>query len=67
MKARFYNDHDFLPTQEEEEEELLEIWESGTSDQRKEFERDLEAEDPELFQHFRDNVLVNHPEYDSSR
>ena len=65
MKARFYNDHDFLPTQEEEE--LLEIWESGTSDQRKEFERDLEAEDPELFQHFRDNVLVNHPEYDSSR
>ena len=64
MKARFYNDHDFLPTIEEEEEDLLWIWEN--SNNRKKFERDLEAEDPELFRHFRDNVLVNHPEYNSS-
>ncbi|SEL00093.1 hypothetical protein SAMN05216439_1780 [Methanobrevibacter gottschalkii] len=62
MKARFYNDHEFLPTQEEET--LLEVWEMGTPDQRKEFERDLEAEDSKAFQHFRDNVLVNHPEYE---
>lgn len=65
MKARFYNDHEFLPTIEEEEEDLLWIWEN--SNNRKKFERDLEAEDPELFQHFRDNVLVNHPEYNSSK
>ena len=64
MKARFYNDHEFLPTIEEEEEDLLWIWEN--SNNRKKFERDLEAEDPELFRHFRDNVLVNHPEYNSS-
>lgn len=63
MRARFYNDHEFLPTIEEEEEDLLWIWEN--SKDRKKFERDLEAEDPELFQHFRDNVLVNHPEYNS--
>lgn len=63
MKARFYNDHEFLPTIEEEED-LLWIWEN--SNNRKKFERDLEAEDPELFRHFRDNVLVNHPEYNSS-
>ncbi|MDO5827709.1 MAG: hypothetical protein Q4Q19_05565 [Methanobrevibacter sp.] len=62
MKARFYNDHEFLPTIEEED--LLWIWEN--SNNRKKFERDLEAEDPELFRHFRDNVLVNHPEYNSS-
>ena len=61
--ARFYNDHDFLPTIEEEEEELLDIWESGTPAQRREFERYLEAEETELFQHFHDDVLVNHPEY----
>ena len=60
--ARFYNDHDFLPTIEEEEE-LLDIWESGTPAQRREFERYLEAEETELFQHFHDDVLVNHPEY----
>ena len=59
--ARFYNDHDFLPTIEEEE--LLDIWESGTPAQRREFERYLEAEETELFQHFHDDVLVNHPEY----
>ena len=63
MKARFYNDHDFLPTIEEKEEELLDIWESGTPAQRKEFEKYLEAEETELFYHFRDNVLVNHPKY----
>lgn len=63
MKDRFYNDHDFLPSIEEEIELTLELWESGTPSQRKEFERDLEAEEPELFQHFRDNVLANHPEY----
>ena len=63
MKARFYNDQEFLPTIEEEEEELLDIWESSTSVQRKEFEKYLEVEETEFFQHFRDNVLVNHPEY----
>ena len=63
MQRGFGDETEFLPTVEEEEELILELWESGTPSQRKEFERDLEAEEPELFQHFRDNVLVNHPEY----
>ena len=64
MKLRFYNDHEFLPTIEEQEEDLLWIWENA--DDRKQCERELEADDPELFKHFRDNVLVNHQEYNSS-
>lgn len=64
MKARFYNDHEFLPSIKEKEEDLLWVWENCYD--RKKFERDLEAKDPKLFQHFRDNVLVNHPEYNSS-
>ena len=60
--ARLYNDQEFLPTLKEEE--LLDIWEGGTPAQRKEFERDLEAEEPELFRHFRDHILVKHPEYE---
>ncbi|WP_407422325.1 hypothetical protein [Methanobrevibacter sp.] len=61
--ARFYNDQEFLHSQEEIEKDWLWIWEN--SNDRKKFERDLEAEDPKAFQHFRDNVLVNHPEYNS--
>lgn len=61
MNARFYNDDDFLPTLEDIEKNWLWIWENARN--RKEFERDLEAEDSEAFKHFRDNVLVNHPEY----
>ncbi len=63
MQRGFGDETEFLPTVEEEIELIRELWESGTPSQRKEFERDLEAEEPELFQHFRDNVLVNHPEY----
>lgn len=45
------------------EEELLDIWISGTSAQRKEFDKYLEVEEAEMFQHFHDDILVNHPEY----
>lgn len=60
---RFYNDDSFLPTIEEKEANLLEFWEMGNESERKEFEREFEADDPEAFKHFRDNVLVNHPDY----
>lgn len=63
MKARLYNDHEFLPTQEEKEETLLEVWEMIDPSQRKNYESELETRDPVAFRHFRDNVLVNHPEY----
>ena len=63
MSVRFYNDHDFLPTLKEEEDELLDIWEGGTPAQRKEFEEYLEAEENELFNHFKKDILLNHPEY----
>lgn len=65
MKGKFGGGMEFLQTIEEEEKDLLWIWEN--SNNRKKFERDLEAEDSELFQHFRDNVLINHPEYNSSK
>lgn len=60
MKYRLGGGMEFLQTQEEKEKQLLELWESGTPAQRKQFERDLEADDSESFYHFRDNVLVNH-------
>lgn len=62
--ARFYNDHDFLPSLEERENNWIEAWENGRKDSRKEFEEYLEAEDPESFKHFRDHFLINHPEYE---
>ena len=58
---KFENDQDFLPTIEEEE--LLDIWEGGTPAQRKEFEKYLEAEESELFKHFKEDILVKHPKY----
>ena len=63
ISARFYNDHEFLPTLEEKEKIWIEAWENGRKDGRKEFEEYLEVEYPEAFQHFRDNFLLNHPEY----
>lgn len=54
---------EFLPTQEDKEETLLEVWEMIDPSQRKNFETDLKARDASIFQHFHDNVLVNHPEY----
>ena len=54
---------EFLPTQEDEENTLLEVWEIIDASQRKNFEADLKVRDPVAFQHFHDNVLVNHPEY----
>ena len=63
MVARFYNDHDFLPTQEDIEKLWMEVWEFIDATQRKNYESELENRDPVAFQHFRDNVLVNHPEY----
>ena len=54
---------EFLPTQEDKEETLLEIWEMINPSQRKNFEADLKARDAGVFQHFHDHVLVNHPEY----
>ena len=54
---------EFLPTQMDKEETLLEVWEMIDPSQRKNFEADLKAKDPVAFQHFHDNVLVNHPEY----
>lgn len=56
---------EFIPTIEKEEEELLDIWKSGTPAQRKEFEKYLEAEETELFQQFKKDILINHPEYQS--
>ena len=57
--ARFYNDHEFLPTLEERERIWIEAWENG----RKEFEKYLEDKNPTDFKHFRDKFLINHPEY----
>ena len=54
---------EYLPSIKEEEEELLDIWEGGTPAQRKEFEKYLEAEESELFKHFKKDILVKHPEY----
>lgn len=61
---RFGGGMEFLPTLEEELEELLDLWERGTPAKRKQFERDLEVHEPELFSHFKNDVLVNHPEYE---
>ena len=52
---------EFLPTIEDYEKNWLWIWENA--EDRKQFEEEFQAEDPKAFQHFRDNVLVNHPEY----
>ncbi|WP_296884742.1 hypothetical protein [uncultured Methanobrevibacter sp.] len=60
---RFGGGMEFLPTLEEEKEELLDIWEHGTPIQRKQFEKDLEMEEPELFAYFKRDILLNHPEY----
>ena len=60
---KFENDQEFLPTLEEREKIWIEAWENGRKDGRKEFEKYLKDEDPEAFKHFRDNFLVNHPEY----
>lgn len=57
----FGNGMEFLPTIEDYEKNWLWIWENA--DDRKQFEKEFEAEDPKAFQHFKDNVLVNHPEY----
>lgn len=54
---------EFLPTQEDKEETLIEVWEMIDPSQRKNFEADLKARDAVAFQHFHDHVLVNHPEY----
>ena len=61
--ARFYNDHEFLPTLEEREMIWFEAWENGRKDGREEFEKYLEDKYPTDFKHFRDKFLVNHPEY----
>ena len=42
---------EFLPTQKDKEETLLEVWEMIDPSQRKNFEADLKAEDPVTFQH----------------
>ena len=52
---------EFIPTIEEEIDELFDIWKSGTPAQRKEFEKYLETEETELFQHFKEDILINHP------
>lgn len=63
MKSKgFGNGMEFLPTIEDYEKNWLWIWENA--DNRKQFEEEFEAEDPEAFQHFHDYVLVNHPEYE---
>lgn len=63
LKNRFYNDHSFLPTQDDNDRIFLEVWEDLSAARKKKFEKDLEAENPEAFRHFRDNVLINHPDY----
>ena len=57
MKVKFGGGMEFLQTIEEEEKDLLWIWENSRD--RKKFERGLEAEDPKLFKHFRGTVLKN--------
>ena len=52
---------EYLPTIETYEKNWLWIWENA--EDRKQFEKEFEAEDPKAFKHFRDNVLVKHPEY----
>ena len=54
---------EYMPTLEDFEKIWLDVWECINPSQRKNYEADLEARNAEAFEHFRDNVLVNHPEY----
>ena len=64
MKSKgFGGGMEYLPTQEDTEKVWIQVWEIIDPSQRKNYEDNLNARDPKAFQHFRDNVLVKHPEY----
>lgn len=57
------NDYKFISAIEEKERDFLWIWKNSSG--RKKFEINLDVKNPKLFHNIKDNVLVNHPEYNS--